>query len=88
MATINQLVRKPRKRKDWEPVIEIYEKYANLREEEKAAVAAQQAEPRPSGTRDAGGAPFVATMSCEWASASRLRAPLPYASAAATTRAS
>ena len=33
--------RKPRKRKDWEPVIDDYEKYAALREEEKAAQMAE-----------------------------------------------
>ena len=45
--------RKPRKRRDWTPVIYEYEQYASLREEEKAAVLASQVGPSPSGTRDA-----------------------------------
>ena len=36
-----QYGRKPRKRRDWGPVIEEYELYATLREEEKAALAAR-----------------------------------------------
>ena len=44
---------KPRKRRDWAPVIDEYERYSQLREEEKAAIMASQVEPSPSGTRDA-----------------------------------
>ena len=44
---------KPRKRRDWAPVIDEYERYASLREEEKAAVLAASVEPSPGGTRDA-----------------------------------
>ena len=45
--------RRPRKRRDWAPVITEYEQYASLREEEKAAMMAGQIGPSTSGTRDA-----------------------------------
>ena len=44
---------KPRKRRDWGPVIDEYEQYSKLRDEEKAAIISANVEPSPSGTRDA-----------------------------------